>query len=229
MISVCMATYNGEKFIREQIDSILYQLNPNDELIISDDNSSDSTNEIIESYNDNRIKLYHTNFHSPIKNFEYAIRHAKGEYIFLSDQDDVWLPNRVKESMTRHIEEGAILTLCNAELIDKHGFVYQKSFQTEKNPLNNNLFYRLYHNPYTGNCMSIRRDLLEYILPFPANIAMHDIWIGLNAQKKNRCSYISTPLIQFRRHGSNFTATHKRPFWKKITYRLYLLVKLYIR
>ena len=97
MISVCMATYNGEKYIREQMDSILQQLGEGDELIISDDLSSDKTVEIIKSYKDKRIKLYiHGDNHGFVRNFENALVHADGDIIFLSDQDDIWMPDKVK-------------------------------------------------------------------------------------------------------------------------------------
>ena len=90
MISVCMATYNGEKYIEEQLKSILSQLGENDEVIVSDDSSTDNTLAIVESFNDVRIKIFPNNkFHSPIFNFENALKQATGDYIFLSDQDDV--------------------------------------------------------------------------------------------------------------------------------------------
>ena len=89
MISVCMATYNGEKYLREQVGSILTQLGENDELVVSDDGSTDSTIDILKSYNDPRIKIFiNTGRHGVNSNFENALRHADGDYIFLSDQDD---------------------------------------------------------------------------------------------------------------------------------------------
>lgn len=95
MISVCMATYNGEEYIKEQLESILCQLGEMDEIIISDDGSTDNTLNIIESYNDSRIKIHiNTGKHGFVYNFENALQKAKGEYIFLSDQDDIWLPEK---------------------------------------------------------------------------------------------------------------------------------------
>ena len=106
-VSVCLATYNGEKYIYDQLISILKQINKNDEVIISDDCSSDSTISIIKSLNDKRIRIFH---HERIacgykgtmktcylvgKNAENALQHARGEYIFLADQDDVWHKNKV--------------------------------------------------------------------------------------------------------------------------------------
>ena len=95
-ISVCVATYNGEKFIYDQLQSILDQLLENDEIIVSDNYSTDKTINIIKSINDCRIKIYFLKKKNLIKNFENALFHAKGDYIFLSDQDDIWLPNKIK-------------------------------------------------------------------------------------------------------------------------------------
>ena len=96
MISVCIATYNGEKYILEQILSILPQLKENDEIIVSDDSSTDTTLEIIKNINDKRIQIFkNTGNHGVNSNFDNALKRAHGEYIFLSDQDDVWLPGKV--------------------------------------------------------------------------------------------------------------------------------------
>ena len=130
-----MATYNGEKFIREQIASILPQLNLEDELIISDDNSSDDTVEIIRSFKDARIQLLH---HSPCGvawNFENALKQAKGEYIFLADQDDVWLPGKVDAVMKEFRNGNYDLITTNCTVTDSQLNVIQEKFYTEKAPL----------------------------------------------------------------------------------------------
>lgn len=97
MITVCIATFNGEKYIREQLNSILFQLSLQDEVIVSDDGSTDNTISIIKSFNDKRIKIIDGVYrHSPTLNFENALKEAKGDYIFLADQDDVWKDDKVK-------------------------------------------------------------------------------------------------------------------------------------
>ncbi|EGF56173.1 glycosyltransferase, group 2 family protein [Bacteroides fluxus YIT 12057] len=117
MISVCIATYNGEKFIKEQLDSILHQLSDEDEIIISDDSSTDATLDIIKKYLDKRIVIIdNQKFHSPVYNFENAIKQAKGDYIFLADQDDVWLPHKI-DSLLPHLVEND-LVLSNAKVVD---------------------------------------------------------------------------------------------------------------
>ena len=99
-ISVCIATYNGEKYIRDQLESILSQLDFCDEIVVSDDHSSDKTIAIIKSFNDDRIRvIYNSGQKGYTSNFENALKHAKGEYIFLSDQDDIWLKGKVDKCM----------------------------------------------------------------------------------------------------------------------------------
>ena len=224
MISVCMATYNGERYIERQLDSILVQLGDDDEVIVSDDGSTDRTPELLARYGaDRRIRIIHGGFHSPIYNFEHAIRQAKGDYIFMADQDDVWLPGRVSEALGMH-RQGIDLVICKAENIDGEGKVFRAAVFDDPNPVRHSLLWNLYKNPYLGCCMSFDRKLTDAIVPFPASIAMHDIWIGLVAQRLFTCDYYAErPLVQYRRHGINFTEKHKYRFWGKIRYRLKML------
>ena len=111
MVSVCLASYNGEKFIKQQIDSILCQLGKHDEIIISDDSSTDRTVQIIKNYNDPRIKLIEDcKFQSPIFNLENALKQAKGDYIFLSDQDDFWESKNTKKDEASQTKVGKLVT-----------------------------------------------------------------------------------------------------------------------
>lgn len=227
MISVCMATYNGEKYIRQQLDSILYQLEPTDELIISDDGSTDDTLEIIDGYKtDSRIKVLKGSFHSPIYNFENAIRHAAGDYIFMSDQDDVWLEGRVKDTLAMHTR-GNDLVICKAQNIDADGNVIKESVFDDPDPVRHSILWNLYRNPYLGCCMSFSKKVSETVLPFPPGIAMHDIWIGLVTQMLFRCKYYNErPLVQYRRHGVNFTEKNTYKFWGKIHYRAVMIAQV---
>lgn len=227
MISVCMATCNGEKFIRQQLDSILCQLGEADELIISDDGSTDGTLEIVGSYKtDPRIKVLKGGFHSPIYNFENAIRHAAGDYIFMSDQDDIWLEGRVRDALAMH-ERGIDLVICMAQNIDAAGKVIKEMVFDDRNPVRHSLLRNLYRNPYLGCCMSFNRRVSQAVLPFPQGIAMHDIWIGLVTQTLFRCDYLGErPLVQYRRHGVNFTEKNKYNFWGKINYRAVMIAQV---
>src|SRR5687768_2114930 len=112
-ISVCIATYNGEKYNTEQLESILRQLPSDAEVIISDDSSTDNTLQIIDSFNDSRIHVWpNQKFRSPIFNFENALKHSHGDYIFLSDQDDIWMPDRIKKMLPLLNEFDLVVSDC---------------------------------------------------------------------------------------------------------------------
>lgn len=227
MISVCMATYNGGRYLKEQLDSILAQLGRYDEVIISDDSSMDGTLEIIESYRDNRIVILpNQKFHSPIFNFENALKYANGDYIFLSDQDDIWEIDKVKV-MLLYLSQYS-LVVSNCSIIDKDGNLIRESYfnnEVHKTGVLKNLV----HNNYLGCCMAFRREVLNIALPFPSKIAMHDIWLGLCASTFFSTVFIPNKLICYRRHGNNASVTAEAsnlPWTYRIYYRLYFLYQL---
>ena len=118
MRSVCMATYNGEKYIREQLESIIPQLRDDDELVVSDDASTDSTLDIVRSYNDPRIKIFQNENHGVAHNFENALRHASGDILYFADQDDVWLPGKLDKMEKFLVDGGYDTILCNCSRTD---------------------------------------------------------------------------------------------------------------
>lgn len=227
MISVCIATYNGEKYIRQQLESILSQIGNSDEIIISDDGSSDSTLSIIESLNDNRVKIFtNEEFHGVNGNFENTLSRATGDYIFLSDQDDVWLPNKV---------EICLNYLKKYDCIVHDGYITDENLAIQSdNILNesklNGFINNFLHNNYTGCCMVFRAKVLNRILPFPkTRYFFHDHWIGLICELKMKTAFVPDKLIYFRRHGdNNSTVTQKsnRSIFTKIFARLQLLLFL---
>lgn len=202
IVSVCMATYNGEKFITEQIESILCQLQDKDELIISDDGSTDSTISIIEGFNDKRIVLLHNNKHNYTENFENALRHAKGEFIFLSDQDDVWSKDKVQISL-KYLKKYDFL-YSNARIIDSEGNVIEES-RNDLLHVKRGFIRNLIKTHYIGCCMAFTRPVLEAALPFPTNhdLCFHDSWISFLAEKCFKTYVCPEKLIDYRRHGAN--------------------------
>lgn len=217
-----MATYNGERFIVGQIRSILSQLNADDELIISDDGSTDDTTILIEGIGDKRITLLNGGFHSPIKNFENAIKHAKGDVVYLSDQDDLWLPGRVEAALKLHNDtvKPVMLVFCRPQVINENGDVVPDSHYNHLHPTERNFCSNLLRNHFMGCCMSFRKELLDYVLPFPKGIMMHDSWIGLVAQFYFNCELIGDkPYMQYRRYGANFTELHQQNLWHKVEQR----------
>lgn len=221
MISVCIATHNGEKFISQQLQSILCQLNVSDEVIVSDDGSTDSTINIIRSIGDARIKIISgPGKKSATLNFENALRQAKGDYIFLADQDDVWKPEKVEVCMRWLKQYDCVVS--DAEVTDSHLKVVHFSLFALLKVRQSWIYNTIWKNGYTGCCMAFSRKVLCAALPFPDNIPMHDIWIGNVAAYKYNVKFINDKLIYFRRHedaascnakGSKFT------LWQKIRFR----------
>lgn len=206
MISVCMATYNGEKYIREQMDSILQQLGEGDELIISDDLSSDKTVEIIKSYKDKRIKLYiHGDNHGFVRNFENVLVHADGDIIFLSDQDDIWMPDKVK--VTIAALANCDFTVSDCITINENEQVISQSRIKDYN-IKTGFWRLMIKTRYLGCCMAFRRSVLEAALPFPENAYLmeHDLWLAAVAECYFKTSLIEEPLIKYRRHGGNVSS-----------------------
>lgn len=230
-ISVCMATYDGARFIARQLGSILPQLGPTDEVIISDDSSNDETLSTIESIGDPRVRiLKNNNFRSPTYNFENALAHARGEIIFLSDQDDEWVEGWVKMAL-RELET-VDLVVCDAFMINAHGEtspVPETIFDGERR---RGVFRNFFRNRYVGCCCAFRRRVLNVALPFPKNLPWHDWWIGLIADSCFETRFLGDKMIRYRRHGGNISPTgSKSPYAlrKKIAMRWNLGVSLAAR
>jgi glycosyltransferase involved in cell wall biosynthesis len=205
-----MATKNGAQYIREQIDSILPQLSSEDELIIADDCSNDNTAEIIQSYADERIKLhYNTNKKGVTKNFETGLMLCSGEYIFLADQDDVWSPKKI-ETMVGHLQLHD-LVICDCSVGDHALELKYKSF-FDLNNSRKGLIRNILRNSYMGCCMAFRRNVLFRALPFPHDVPVHDMWIGLISEIYFHVHFLPQSLVQHRRHSNNASSTATRSF-----------------
>ena len=227
MISVCIATYNGDQFIEKQLNSILIQLGENDEIIICDDFSTDKTVEIVRSFNDKRIKiLVNDKTLGVVRNFERAISLSKGNYIFLCDQDDIWESDKLQVYLSEF--SAYDLLLSDASIIDEGDYVIKDSLFNNRNPLKG-LVANLYKSPYTGCCMAFKADMKKYVLPFPPKIVMHDLWIGNICRKYGKVFFINKKTLKYRRHLSNLTYTSeksKNSLFFKISCRLRLLYEL---
>lgn len=220
-ISVALAAYNGEKYIAEQINSVLPQLNEDDEIIVSDDNPSGKTKEAVLSIGDKRIKYVEGKGQGVIKNFENAVSLCTGDLIFLCDQDDVWKENKVQR-VIKEIEKGSDLILHDSEITDSELKIINNSYFAEHK---SEISYKgnIIRNSFVGCCMAFKKELLKDILPFPENIPMHDQWIGLVALKKGyKVSMINEPLILWRRHGGNVTGS-KTTLLQKIKWRISII------
>ena len=221
MISVCVATYNGEKFIKEQIESILCQLSSDDEIIVSDDGSTDGTIVIINCIGDKRIRIIEGPCkHSPTFNFENALKEAKGDYIFLADQDDVWKTNKVEVCMKWLQKYDCVVS--DAEVTDSNLNPLYPSLYAIMQVRQGHIYNTVWKNGYTGCCMAFRRNILEASLPFPKDIPMHDIWIGNVAAYKYNVKFIPDKLILFRRHKETISCNgkgSKYSIWQQMKFR----------
>jgi glycosyltransferase involved in cell wall biosynthesis len=200
-----MATYNGERYIAEQLTSILPQLDGRDELVVSDDSSTDATVAIIERFHDPRVKILPGNtFLNPIYNIENAIRQSDGEVIVLSDQDDVWLENKLDLVRRWFSSKGAgINTLVlDGSIIDEQGHVIEDSIFADLGS-GRGILRNLYRNTYMGCCMAFSRQLLRVALPFPRHIPMHDSWLGLLSELYGTVEFVREKTILYRRHSLN--------------------------
>ena len=226
-----MATYNGEKYLSEQLETILVNLKDEDEIIISDDGSQDGTLAVIAEFQKRFPHI--TVLQGPKKgvhqNFANAIAHASGDVIFLSDQDDLWMANKV-ETVLEAMKQPEVWTVVHdANVVDETGTnVICESFY-ELRHSKPGLFANLLRNSYLGCCVAFKRELKEYILPIPQNIEMHDTWIGLISEWKHCGRFIDDKLISYRRHGGNVTSMHHYPLLKMITNRIHFTEELLLR
>ncbi len=218
-----MATYNGAAYVREQIESILSQLGKFDELLIADDASTDDTVQVIRQIQDERIHFLGSHrYGSPVLNFERVLRQASGQYIFLADQDDIWTPNKLAVVLPLLQHHDLVLTDCT--LVDQHNVLLKPSFFALRGS-KPGFWHNLRRNSYMGCCMAFRRDLLQYALPFPTHIHMHDWWIGLLAETRGRVVFEPQPLLRYRRHGTNASPTGETTYslWQQISNRLWMV------
>lgn len=226
-ISVCIATYNGSKTIEAQINSILKQIRTNDQIIIIDDASTDSTSEIIKSLNDSRIQLFVNVVNiGAVQSFNKALHLAQGDLIFLSDQDDIWMDNKITTILNEFINTNVDLIVHDA-IIVKNDIIFNDSlFKYSKS--SSGIFRNIFSNTYTGCCMSFRSNVLMKVLPIPqVNGIWHDAWIGIISECYGfKVNFLNIPLIKWHRHENNVSTTKSRDLHTIIKDRFYLIYHL---
>lgn len=224
-ISVCMASYNGEKYIERQIESILKQLNSGDELIIVDDCSKDATVSLIKKINSDYIKLFENEKNiGYVKTFEKALGLSENKYICLSDQDDIWIEGRLQKLEEEITKKDVFLVASN----------FNPSFENSQNGKNflklenkNSSKYlgnikRIFQGKsgYYGCTMIMKREIFKFILPFPKYIEAHDLWIAMNANLLKSVYHLNDDTLIYNVHQNN-TSLKKRSYIKKIKARYY--------
>ncbi|MDP5200710.1 glycosyltransferase [Flavobacterium sp. DG2-3] len=224
-ISVCMASYNGAEFIEEQLRSILNQLDDTDELIIVDDCSKDDTIEKIKIINDSRISVFKNETNKGhVFTFGRAISLTNNDIIFMSDQDDIWLEDRVYIMKKELTDNGSLLVSSNTNFINSRGEVLDykmqgvKSQNSKKN-LKNIIDIYLGKENYYGCAMAFKKELKQLILPIPSYVESHDLWIAKAANLINSNTHCDKITLSRRVHGNNASII-KRPFLIKLWARI---------
>lgn len=232
-ISVAMATYNGEKYIEEQLLSICRQTRRPDEIVISDDGSKDATLEVVarvaaseDAKGIDFVVITDNPRHGCGGNFDWAILHTKGNYIFVCGQDDIWMPEKV-ECIVSVFEkyEDALCILHNAKVIDSFGMLSDQRFFNRANEelllkncpegstikLTPDLLEYAVSQPIaSGITIAVRRSLAELLTPFPTYA--EDQWIEFNALLNNGCYFINQILTYYRKHDTNTSGSRTRGF-----------------
>lgn len=225
-LSVVMATYNGAKYISEQLDSILAQTLAPDEVIIVDDCSVDNTWEILNEYAhcNSKIKLYRNNINlGVVKSFEYALTLPSGEFVALADQDDYWLSDKL-ELLIKNIGANWLIH-SDAYIVDANLNVISKSYNKLRPYHDNSLNMYLMRNNVTGCTVLLHRSLLKLALPFPPNVIMHDHYLALCARFCDKLTYLDLPLLKYRQHDQNVVGSGEVQSYSAMiaNYRKYIL------
>lgn len=219
-IDILMATYNGEKYLKEQLDSILNQTYKEFRLLISDDCSKDSTTKILDEYSkkDNRIIVFKQKENlGIIKNFEFLMKNVENEFFMFSDQDDIWNQTKVEKSIEKIEETSSDLVYADLEVVDEKMNTLSNSYWKlkgfEHKIYKYNDFESLYLNNFiTGSTMIIRTKMLDKILPMihESKYILHDYWVALVVSKLGKISYINEPLVKYRQHKNNEIGSRKK-------------------
>ena len=219
-VDILLATYNGEQYLKEQLDSILAQSYNEFRLLISDDASTDDTIRILKEYEekDNRITVFFQKENSGvIKNFEFLLERVENEYYMFSDQDDIWKEDKIEKSIKRIEETDSSLVYTDLEVVDSDLNVTYKSYWKLKGIYNKikkyNNFESLYLNNFVTGCTIIsKKEFIDEVLPLPntSKFVLHDYWIPLVLSQKNKISYIEEPLIKYRQHKNNKIGSKKK-------------------
>ncbi len=217
-ISIAVCTYNGERYIKEQIDSLIKQSMPPDEIVVCDDASTDGTVDIVDSLLSawgGRYKIIRNEKNiGYIKNFEKAIKACDGEYIFLCDQDDVWSLDKILKVMrvfrkypdTGMVFHDAYLVDANLDSLGRTFWEQSKFF--DDNPKKHIIYDN--GNVVQGAASAIRREIFERSYPFPKD-EYHDKWLAITAILTSKLRPLNEPLILYRQHGYNALGAFGKP------------------
>ena len=235
LISVCMATYNGEKFIREQMISILDQLSADDEVIVVDDGSTDNTINLLKEFADSRIKIYLNNQNKGhVFTFGKAISLATNDIVFMSDQDDIWIPDRVRIISEKLNKSGLSFASSNFGCINASGSEIPcliDSLLTSDSSKNIKNIIGIFNGTkfYYGCTMAFKKDFTKIILPIPQFVESHDLWIALAGNLICSNIHIEEKTLMRRIHENNATEFNRgmiAKLWTRVLFLVSIIILL---
>ncbi|MGS0738612.1 glycosyltransferase family 2 protein [Pseudomonas sp. GG8] len=224
-----MATYNGERYLVAQLESLLLQTHTNWKLYVSDDGSVDNTVKIAKDYmlKDSRITVVNTDRQGGVvKNFDKALSFSKSDHIMFCDQDDIWMPAKISSMLAaikeKELEVGAekpVLAFSDLCLVDEKGSVTEESFyeSNKLNPIHNlDIKYLSWRSTVYGCTVIVNRALLMQALPLPSGVPMHDQWLCLIALHTGAVVYVDSSTIYYRQHANNVVGGAGSNFFGKL-------------
>lgn len=228
MVSVALPVYNGAMYLKPQLDSILAQLKPDDELVVAYQASTDRSLEILEQYQkmDARVKVYQNDKTGVTANFDLALSKCQGDCIFISDQDDVWMEGKRDRCVEALQKSGAELVIHNA-LHTNDALEPQKETFFEIYPIGPGRWKNIKKPRMSGCCMAMTQEMRERVLPIP-EIHGYDQWIAVLAEWSGAVTYLDDVLLLHRLHGDNVT-TGTRKLGVILRCRAKLMVSLVMR
>jgi glycosyltransferase involved in cell wall biosynthesis len=223
-ISIALCTYNGEKYLKEQFESFLRQKLLPHEIVVCDDVSTDSTVKILEDFSRTApfpVRIYQNDHNIGLtKNFSKAASLCTGEYVAFSDQDDIWLPDRLdacchkmKEAELEYGTDIPLLVYSDLSIIDSEGHFVGPSFMRHQNMWHSDpdpLGRLLAQNTVSGSTALCNKTLMHDCMPFPEVITNHDGWFALVAASCGKILFIPETQVLYRKHDSNVVGASPR-------------------
>jgi glycosyltransferase involved in cell wall biosynthesis len=231
-----MASYNGAEFIEEQLKSILVQLNKDDEIVIVDDCSKDNTLNKIALFDDSRIKFFkNISNMGHVFSFGRAISLAKNDIIFMSDQDDIWLKNRVVIMLDKLLNDEVLLVSSNTNFISSEGDIIEYATDgvqssNSKKHFRNIIDIYVGKENYYGCAMAFKRELNKFILPIPQYIESHDLWIASAANLLRLNAHCDEITLSRRVHGNNASIVKRHillKYWSRVIFTRSIMQLIY--
>jgi len=225
-VSIAMATHNGAEHLAPQLESVVEQLRPADELVIVDDCSSDRTMSMLEAVSHSGVRILRNERRSGIlRTFERALATTCHDIVFLCDQDDIWLPGKRDAFVAAFLHDpDCTVVVSDAQVIDGQGKLISQSFMRDRGGFRPGLWATLYRNRLLGCSMALRRKVVNLAVPIPSYVPMHDMWLGLLGGAVGRVRYLPAAYLQYRRHGRNATRSQPSNLVNMLKWRALLLI-----